>query len=99
MRERLESLNLLRHVREGGGDARFELRCCLGVGSLPNFMLASSNEERLFRTEAAFFDSGPNLFPQFSGRVSKVPRNGFLAHNDPLSRLVPKCCRNLLEVA
>ena len=39
------------------------------ISTLPNFMLASVNEECLLGTEAALFDSGANLLPQLGGWV------------------------------
>jgi hypothetical protein len=40
---------------------RFKLPRRLGVRALPNVVLASSDEECLLGTKAAFFDSGANF--------------------------------------
>ena len=81
-----EGLYLLRHIREGGRDAGLQLGCRFRVIALPKLLLTGGNEECLLGTEAAFLDSGANLVPQFAGRVSKVARNGFFAHQTPLSK-------------
>jgi len=52
----------------------------LGVCALPNFVLASGNEECLFGTEATFLDGGADLVPQLGGRVSKTSANTFSIH-------------------
>jgi len=54
----------------------------LGVCALPNFVLASGNEECLFGTEATFLDGGADLLPQFGGRVSKASPNGLSIHKN-----------------
>jgi len=51
---------LLRQICERGSDARLKLRRRFSVGTLPNLMLASDNEECLLGTKAAFSDSGAN---------------------------------------
>src|SRR5438270_340905 len=87
MRERLESLNLLCQVREGGGDARLELLSRFRISPLPNFVLASRNKKCLFGAEATFFDGCANLIPHFGGRVSKTSPNAFSIHaNYPFRR-------------
>src|ERR1700722_14665221 len=80
MRERLKPLHLLRQVRERGCHARLKLRRSFGVSALPNFVLASCNEEGLLGAEATFSDSSTILLPQFGGRVSKTSRKGFSTH-------------------
>src|SRR6266852_4582521 len=98
MRERLKSLHLLRQIRKGAGHARLKLFGGLGVSALPNLVLASSNEECLFGTKAAFFHSGANLIPQLGGRVSKIAGKALSIHETPLSRAVPHWHHFLFEV-
>jgi hypothetical protein len=61
-------------------------------------VLASGNEKCLLGTEAAFFDSGANLIPQFAGRVPKIARKALFIHETPLSRVVPHRHHCLFEV-
>jgi hypothetical protein len=63
VRQRLKSLHLLRQVRERGGYARLKLLSRLGVGTLPNLVLAGGNEEGLLGTKAALLDCGAYLIP------------------------------------
>jgi hypothetical protein len=98
VRERLESLHLLRQIRKRGGHARFKLLGRLGVSALPNLVLASGNEECLLGTKAAFLDRGANLIPQLGGRVSKTARKALFIHETPLSRVVPQWHHCLFEV-
>src|SRR5438309_8720567 len=50
------------------------------ISTLPNFAVASGNEEDLPGTEASPFDGGATFLPQLVGRVSKVARNGSSNH-------------------
>jgi hypothetical protein len=56
-----------------------KVRCRFGVSVLPNFVLASGNEEDLLGTEASPFDGGATFLSQLGGRVWNFARNGFLA--------------------
>ena len=63
MGQRLKSLHLLRQVRKRRCHSRLKLLCRFSVGTPPNLVLASGNEECLLGTKAAFFDSRANLIP------------------------------------
>src|SRR5712664_2465026 len=98
MGERLKSLHLLRQVRKRRCHARFKLLCRFSVGTLPNLVLASGDEECLLGTKAPLLDSGANLIPQLSGRVSKVAGKTLFIHETPLSKAVPQWHHFLSEV-
>jgi len=50
-----------------------------GVSILPNFVLASVNQEDLLGTEASPIDGGASLLPQRGRRGWNFARNGLLA--------------------
>jgi hypothetical protein len=78
----VKTLSLLRQVRKSGRHAGLKLRCCFRAIALPQLVFTSGDEECLLGTEAAFFDSNPNFFPQLGGRVSKVARNRSFNHEN-----------------
>ncbi len=75
---------------------RLKLRCRLGVSVLPNFVLASGNEECLLGTEAASLTAVRTCSRSLAEGSRKLLEIAFLHTKHPLSSVVPMRCNKLV---